>query len=302
MNNNENITRDMELIYAMSDFVKTAESVDTEAALEKMHARIRASRRSRAFRRIANVAAVLLLPAFIAAGYFAFEYFHVDESEYVEMKTTAGMTASVTLPDGSTVWLNSNSSLRYPSRFNGGVREVSLDGEGYFKVSADTDRKFIVHTEAMQVEVFGTEFNVDAYRAKDRDVRTTLVSGKVQVRYDDARKNSHVVKMAPGQMLSFNPDTRGMMISEVNHSVVSSWKDGRIVLQNTTLEDALRMIENRYHVKFDIENVELLDNRYTGQFTGQRLDVVLEHFRRTTDMRFVRGDVDDEGMETIMVY
>ncbi len=294
--------KEMDYICAMADIIKTAESVDTEGALENMHRRIRANSRRALFRRIANVAAVLFLPLFLAAGFFAYEYYtgETDAPELIEMKTASGMTASVTLPDGSSVWLNSNSKLTYPSRFKSQEREVQLEGEGYFKVSANPERKFIVKTKAMQVEVFGTEFNVDAYDVENRDVRTMLVSGKVQIRYEDSKDNSHIVKMAPGEMLSFNPENGDMAMAKVNKEVITSWKDGKIVLQNTKLEDALRMVENRYHVKFDIRNKELLDNRYTGQFSGQRLDIVLEHFRRTTDISFVRGEA--EGIETITVY
>ncbi len=299
---NRKTADELEFICTLTDTVKIMESIDTEAALGKMHKRMNDRRRAGLLRRFANAAAVILFPLLMTAGFFAYEYFHVDESEYVEVCTTSGMVASVTLPDSSSVWLNSNSTLKYPARFTGRTRNVELNGEGYFKVSADRDRKFIVHTKAMQVEVFGTEFNVDAYDAENRDVRTMLVSGKVQVRYDDGRNNSHVVKMAPGDMLSFDPESREISMSAMNAKVVSSWKDGKIVLQNTTLEDALRMIGNRYHVKFDIKNPDLLSNRYTGQFCGHRLDVVLEHFRRTTDIRFVREEMPADGMEVITIY
>ncbi len=299
---NRKTAMDLGYICAAADSVRTIRDIDTESALKRMHFRMRKGRRTVFLRRLANAAAALLLPVILAGGFFVYEYFHVAESEYVEVRATSGMIASVTLPDNSTVWLNSNSSLKYPSRFTGKTRSVQLDGEGYFKVSADQERKFIVQTKAMQVEVFGTEFNVDAYDAENRDVRTTLVSGKVQVRYEDSEENSHIVKMTPGDMLSFNPENRSIRKSPANSDVVSSWKDGKIVLQNTTLEDALRMIENRYHVKFVIRNPELLGNRYTGQFSGHRLDVVLEHFRRTTDMEFVRGEVLPEGMEVITIY
>ncbi len=299
---NRELARQTAYICAAADSLKTIAKVDAESALEKMHARMRMQQRRNIYRRFANAAAMLLLPLLMAAGFFAYEYFHIDESEYVEVRTTSGMIASVTLPDNSSVWLNSNSTLRYPARFVGKTRNVDLSGEGYFKVSADAEKKFIVHTGTMQVEVFGTEFNVDAYDADNRDVRTTLVSGKVQIRYEDGNRSSHVVKMTPGNMLAFNPEDRSIRMSEVDSKVVSSWKDGRIVLQNTTLEDALRMIENRYDVKFKLENGDLLDNRYTGQFSGQRLDVVLEHFRRTTNIHFVRGEITGEGTEIITIY
>ncbi len=300
---NRKTADDVECICAVADSMRTIKSIDTEAALDKMHKRIHARRRNGILRCCARFAAMFLLPVLMVAGFYVYEHCQLDETEYIEVRATAGMIASVTLPDNSTVWLNSNSTLRYPARFTGRTRNVELDGEGYFKVSADKDHKFIVHTPGdMQVEVYGTEFNVDAYDVEGRDARTTLVSGKVQVRYDGPDDDSRVVDMKPGDMVSLNPESREVCMSDVNADVVSSWKDGKIILQNTTLEDALRMIENRYHVKFIIKNPDLLDNRYTGQFYGHRLDVVLEHFRRTTEIRFVRGEVLPEGMEVITIY
>ena len=150
-----------------------------------------------------------------------------------------------------------------------------------------------------------TVFNVDAYDDSGRDTRTTLVEGSVQMTFSDSAGVHRVVRMSPGQSVSYCPETDEVTRSRVNTETITSWKNGRIVLDNTSLADALRMIENRYNVQFDIMNKELLRNRYTGRFDNQILDRVLEYFVRTTDIRFERDETlssDVRGRERIKVY
>ena len=267
-------------------------NADTERALRILHSRTRRLRQKRVVGVFQKIAAVLIIPLMAAGGYYAYQYHHVDESEYVEVKTTTGMVSSVVLPDSSKVWLNSNSTLKYPVRFSGHTRSVSLEGEAYFEVTGQSGRRFVVTAADMQGEVLGTQFNVEAYPEKGRELRTTLVSGSVQMSYVCGEGKEHIIRMKPGQQLAYDPERETIRMTEVNTSASSSWKDGRIVLDNTPLAEALRMIENRYNVRFLIRNQELLDNRYTGLFEDQRLEVILDHFRKTTDISF---DVDVTG-------
>lgn len=292
-------------ICSTAEAVGVMKTVDTEAALKKVRRKMHGRFLVRVMRHVSRFAAVLFLPAAFLCGWYAWKYYHPSEDGYIEVKTTTGMLSSVTLPDSSKVWLNSNSTLRYPVRFTGKTREVSLEGEAYFDVERDEDRRFIVETPAMQIEVLGTEFNVDAYNDPGRDTRTTLVEGSVQMTFSDSAGVHRVVRMSPGQSVSYCPETDKVTRSRVNTETITSWKNGRIVLDNTSLADALRMIENRYNVQFDIINKELLRNRYTGRFDNQILDRVLEYFVRTTDIRFERDETlssDVRGRERIKVY
>src|SRR5690606_33439973 len=100
--------------------------------------------------------------------------------QYAVLTTPKGGQYQVTLPDGTNVWLNAASSLRYPMRFDGDSREVELEGEGYFEVVPDKRHRFIVHSKAHKVTVLGTRFNVNAY-GNERTITTTLVEGSVEV-------------------------------------------------------------------------------------------------------------------------
>ncbi len=269
-----------------SDALETKRRTDTAGAFAKVRRRIRAAWWRSAMRRAERVAAVLLLPL---AGLTAWALAHIGNEfdSMVEIRSTTGMVSCVTLPDSTRVWLNSDSFLRYPARF-GKERRVMLCGEGYFNVAKDSERKFVVEARTTEVEVYGTEFNVEAY---DGDcIRTTLVSGRVGVKYDDQHHRRQTVRMMPGQQVIYNDRTGVVYLNEADISCNTSWKEGRIVLNNTSLEDALRMIGNKYNVEFLLRNDRLRGNKFTGTFSNQSLDVILRYFTISSNIRFRQLD------------
>lgn len=261
-------------------------STDMEEALKINRARIARRKRRGIVRMAQRAALVLLLPLVGALAFFAANYFGNDDSSMVEIATTTGMTSSVILPDGSKVWLNSNSKLSYPSRFSQKCRNVTLEGEAYFKVTKQAGRRFVVNALGTSVEVYGTEFDVQAYGDMRGEVRTTLVNGHVKLHYPGTDGTLSSVDMRPGDSYSYDIESRSLESLDVNPRSVSAWKDGKIILENTPLREALEMIENRYNVEFLVRNEALLSNCYTGTFSGQRLEVVLEYFKRTTNIHF----------------
>ena len=289
--------------------IEVLNTTDTAEVLKSVHGRINRTKKRHFWSNVQRIAAILCVPAFLAGAFCAKGYLtkDSDDTAFVEMTTEPGMTSHVVLPDGSNVWLNSNSSLRYPSRFKKGDRRVELDGEGYFQIQKQDGRKFLVCTDAVQVEVTGTEFDVEAYSGKDGEVRTSLVSGKVNLGYTDPSGLNHSVSMEPGDTYTYDPSTDILRKENRNLIVETSWKDGKIVLDNTSLADALKMIEKRFNVEFLIRNEKLLENRYTGTFTQQSRDVILDYFKRTTDIHFdysLKGVDQDSvtGRQRIIVY
>ena len=157
----------------------------------------------------------------------------------------------------------------------------------------------------MTIEVVGTEFNVDAYDVLGRSSRTTLVNGAINMHYEDASDMSQIVKIYPGQCAVMNSEAKTVTLTAVDPNVASSWRYGKIYLNHTTAAEALRMVENRYNVIFDIKSEKVYGHRFTGQFIDQRLDVVLEHFSRSAGMRFLRKSSEGDavnGRERIEVY
>ncbi|WP_418990937.1 FecR domain-containing protein [Alistipes sp.] len=274
------------------DALQAREQIDTAAALGKVRSRIRTGLWRRALRRFERAAAILLLPLAVVSAWLLART-GGELSTMVEIRSTTGMVSVVTLPDATRVWLNSDSYLRYPARFTGDERRVTLYGEGYFDVAKDARRKFVVAAHSAEIEVYGTEFNVEAY---DGDhIRTTLVSGRVGMKYDDASHRRQTVRMLPDQQAIYNARTGILYLNEADVTCNTSWKEGKIVLHNTSLEDALRMIGNKYNVQFLIRNDNLRSNKFTGTFSNQSLDVILRYFNLSSNIRFKQLDEPQAG-------
>lgn len=291
-------------LLAASDVVAFRRKSDAGVALSRMDAGIAAGRRRRILFAVQKAAAVACIPlaAFSIWSAVRFAGARPEEVPVVEVRATSGMTAGITLPDSSRVWLNSGSVLRYPSRFSD-TRDVELCGEAYFKVAKDPARKFHVKTGEMTVEVVGTEFNVDAYGYAGRPSKTTLVNGAINMHYLDASENPRVLKIYPGQCATMSDGE--VTLASADPAVASSWRYGKIYLNHTPAADALRMVENRYNVRFDVKNERIYARRFTGQFVDQRLDVVLEHFSRSAGMKFIRkrtADGNVSGREVIELW
>lgn len=286
--------------------IDAIDSADTDTALSRIHSRMLHEKGRSTARVLVYCAAALSIPLMVATGWLSSKLKQSTQAAPVEISCTTGMVSRATLPDGSRVWLNSNSKLSYPAVF-GHERRVTLEGEGYFEVAKDHGRKFIVETGSQQVEVTGTEFDIEAYPDSGPEIRTTLISGSIRLHCPDASGREHVFEVSPGEQYIYNRESCKILRGSAEGDEVTAWTEGKTILNNTSLEDALRAIGNRFNVEFLVRNEKLLSNRYTGTFSGQRLEVVLEHFRRTTNIHFdtsVKGMYTDNisGRQIIIVY
>ena len=207
------------------------------------------------------------------------------------------MTTSLTLSDGTVVFLNSESRLTYPSHFNGDTRNVTLQGEAYFEVAKNPEKRFIVSTSHQsQIEVLGTHFNVEAYE-DEPDVSTTLVEGQVCFHFSDKDYLTKKVVMKPGQRLVYSSTNGDVQLYATSCLSETAWKDGKIIFNNTPLDAALRMLEKRFNVTFKLKNARLKTNAFTGTFTEQRLERILEYFKISSKIqwRYLESpDIRDE--------
>lgn len=291
---NRKMNSNKDILDFVIDVAGNTRKLNTGKALERVNVSIVAERRRRFLNSLCKVAAVMSVPLAALSAWSLFQQFgeSSEEATFVEVRATSGMIAEITLPDSSSVWLNSGSTLRYPSRF-GDTRDVELHGEAYFKVAKDVAHKFHVKTSGMTIEVVGTEFNVDAYDDQGRSLKTTLVNGAINMHYSDAEEKAHILKIYPGQCAVMNADTKTVALSVADSAVASSWRYGKIYLNHTPAAEALRMIENRYNVRFDVKNERIYEHCFTGQFVNQRLDVVLDHFSLSAGMKFRRQPSHD---------
>ena len=206
------------------------------------------------------------------------------------------MTTIVDLPDGTKVYLNSESSLTYPSFFSKDKRDVKLTGEAFFEVQKDPEHRFIVsgphHT---QIEVLGTSFNVEAFE-RDSFISTTLVEGKVRFAYQKNRQPA-TVDMKPGQKLMYDTTSSQVKLIQTSGETETAWKDGKIIFQATPLPEALRMLEKRFNVTFVLSNNRLRGEAFNGSFTNQRLERILEIFKISSNIKWRYLDIRDTTNE-----
>ena len=188
---------------------------------------------------------------------------------------------SLQLPDGSKVWLNSETSIRFPVCFMKDRREVYLSGEAYFEVAKDASAPFHVYVEGGEVTVLGTSFNVSAYK-EDIVWQTTLVSGRVQVVADDRE-----VVMKPAEQYSVDRQTGEGVLREVDTELYTSWVDGKFYFNAYAFEDIVRKLERWYDFTMNYQDEEIKQMRFSGTINKHRpLNEVLQFLEKTTDIHF----------------
>jgi transmembrane sensor len=163
------------------------------------------------------------------------------------ISTPRGGQYQVILPDGTHVWLNAASSLRFPSAFKGEKRLVKLNGEAYFEVAKNKRMPFIVQTENQEVEVLGTHFNISSY-TDETAPKTTLLEGSVKVTAQTGQK-----VLSPGEQAQTNKDTRMIKVMPVSIEDAIAWKNGYFVFNDEKLESIMHRVSRWYDVEYHFE-------------------------------------------------
>ena len=227
-----------------------------------------------------QVAAILLLPLLILSAYLYFKPASQIAETYQELFTPYGTWSVVNLPDGSKVWLNAGSSLKYPTQFNDKQRVVSMQGEAYFEVESDKEHPFIVKTKQLTVEATGTAFNVNAY-TPDHVTAVTLVKGKVAVTLDQKK----TISLSPGEKIDYNLATSLYNVNKTNTYKWCSWKDGILIFRDDPLEYVFKRLGQTYNVEFILKDAELGKYSYKATFEGESLNEILRLLEMSAPIR-----------------
>lgn len=212
-----------------------------------------------------GIARFLRVAAMIVVA-FGLGYFWQSEKTEgsIAMQTIsvpAGQCVNVTLPDGSNIWLNAQTTIQYPVSFNKENRQVKLDGEAYFEVAKDKKRPFIVNTKECSVEVLGTKFNIDAYSSRDK-FETVLMEGSVKVSMLDD----------PTQAVSLKPNNKvyrsngKLLTQKVSNYERYRWKEGLICFVDEPFKVVMEDFEKFYGLTIVVNNQKVTQYLYTGKF------------------------------------
>lgn len=192
---------------------------------------------------------------------------------YSVLSVPTGQSVQVFLPDSSEVWLNSCSKLTYSNNFGLDVREVLLEGEGYFKVHADEEHPFVVKTKMMDIIATGTQFNISAYD-DDSWTSTTLIKGVVKV-YSEQNNVGHQLKA--GQMAVYNHESDELLLKMTDDDSGVAWLKGEFRFQDMYMEDIAKRLERKYDVSIVFRNNLMNKRRFTGTFyKNQSIENVLK--------------------------
>ncbi len=199
---------------------------------------------------------------------------------YATVTSPRGQVTSLTLFDGTTVWLNSGSSLKYSNHFGISKREVRLDGEALFEVKKDAEKKFVVNLDGSStIEVHGTIFNVKNYPA-EREV--VLLEGKI-----DFSNHEKKVEMKPNDRATILSNTNQINIDQVNAADYKSWIGGKINFDNETLEDLVPRLERWYDIEFEFEKPNIKQYKFSGVINKDKsLDYTLRIIQLTNKVKF----------------
>ena len=282
-----------EKLWKRSGDLLLSNTIDVEASLLKTKKRIPDLRfkRKSSFGNL-RVAVVLILA--MALG-FLFNYLlgannlidGTSGTVYQEVRASYGTRTKLLLADGSTVWLNSGSTLKFPVNFdNAEERVVELNGEGYFDVTKNESKPFIVNTSGLDVKVYGTSFNVSAYDEYD-SMEVALVEGKVSLVQGDKGNRKEYMVLNPNDVVECNiSEKRLSRISDSKMSKYTAWKDGQMVFYGDPIEKVVSRLEKWYNVDIEIKDKDLQDYRFTATFNDETLEQVLKLLSLSSPMEY----------------
>jgi len=209
----------------------------------------------------------------------------VENLVFNEIYVPYGQTFKIKLSDGTKVWLNAGTRMRFPQNLSSNAqnRVVYLEGEAYFDVTKDKTRPFIVNAENLDIKVLGTQFNVSAYKS-DGNIATTLVEGAVNV-YENSNPDTKIL-LSPSYQASFTKENGSLTKQKVDTRIYTSWLENRLIIDNLSFEQILSKLERAHNVSI-INNVESLkDEVYKGEFENENIETILSTISSSTPFTY----------------
>jgi ferric-dicitrate binding protein FerR (iron transport regulator) len=255
--------------------------------------------------KVAVVVTIILATGFGAMYVYFAKKMDAGSGQFVEMMAPRGSRSFATLPDGTKVWLNSGSKIRFSKKYGTGTRDVNLDGEAYFVVAKNKAVPFVVHTSDIKITALGTAFNVKAYR-DEAIIGTTLDEGSVKIEPCLNTTNTSPLILKPKQSAAYSKSSTSVTLHEMveehggrelvtKHVLVppkqlkvirpmdtrifTSWKEAKWIFRHEQMDDLVRKLERKYDVTFVFEDEALKEYSFTGSLKDESIEQVLEVIR-----------------------
>lgn len=205
--------------------------------------------------------------------------------------TEKGVKSTVTLPDGSQVWMNSDTRLEFPDKFIGDTREVFLSGEAFFKVVHNPQKPMIVTTNRnFIIKVLGTEFNVRTY-SDDATAKTTLYKGSIEMYSKDSRNQYKLMaRLSPCQSYIYNDKSTPSVKAGADTLVNNAWRRGCLIFENAPMEDVFKELERWHGVDIEVRDQRAYHYQFNANFENESLVQILESLKFCTDITYAIKD------------
>lgn len=271
---------EMERIWSLKDELRFSDKSEIEDAYKRFTLSL-AKRKNRgrnfSFYSLLKYAAAVVIIGLLGLNLYKMNSQEPSGENIIEVPK--GQRASLTLADGTKVWLNSQSKLTYPTRFSDKERNIRLEGEAFFEVMREEHSPFIVHSPLLAIKVLGTKFNVKAYLSEKAVV--TLNEGKVEVETNDHRNK---ITLKPNEQVSYSEEAGLMLEKNIDTKMVKSWIRGEGAFVQQRLDEIVRELERKYNVKISITDPSLGADVFTCRFkdtaTIEQVLLLLKETRR----------------------
>lgn len=201
--------------------------------------------------------------------------------------TNKGVKGQVTLPDGSVIWLNSDSKVNYPSTFSGDYRKIIFSGEGFFNIVPNPEKPMIIQLEHnLQIEVKGTTFNLSSYKNDDK-ISALLLSGNISVKRTHNNKQEEIT-IQPNERIEIQKTkerTATINIPATTFPIIG-WKEGWLIFNETPIADVLKKLERWHGISFKVEDPDLLKQKFTAKFHEESISQILDMMTNIALLRY----------------
>ncbi|HBL74135.1 MAG: hypothetical protein A2W90_22485 [Bacteroidetes bacterium GWF2_42_66] len=284
---NADLYRQLQKIDQISSDLHLYRSFDLASGRREVRKGIRSAKQASLFLRMQRVAAILFLPLILTSLFVVYQNKMLKDDLRVsavlqQIDAQPGTKTHFFLPDSTEVWLNSASTIKFPSVFSGTIRLVELDGEAYFKVYKNKRKPFVVKNGSFEVEALGTAFNLCAY-SEDNKFTATLEEGKIKVNERTVNKS---LVISPGEQVRFSIQEKQLNKSDVDVQDIIAWKDGRLVFDQTPFSDVVLALGRWFNADIQLTDQSIANYRYTGTFTDESLSQVMELLKLTAPIDY----------------
>lgn len=257
--------------------ISEIENIDSKIAFAQVQRQIQKSKKTISLlNTLSRIAAILFIPLLVASAWLFYNQQKPTLAQFAiqEITSPPGTRSQVVLPDGSKVWLNAESTIKFQVPFQEESREVDLQGEAFFDVAKNPEQPFIVESGNVKVKVLGTRFNYKAF-AEDKNIEVVLAEGKIALNLPGKTGTQEAI-MKPGDRAVIEKESGNATIRKENINKYIAWHSGKLVFDNTPMSEVAQLLERWYGIEVTVQDTEIMNYRFTTTFENESLFQVIE--------------------------